>query len=862
MVLATTLMLALTGCTNPFAKKPEVQEEKPTAIVEKTQINDSKQKEKEDNAQSKEISRSVTIRHYPSSIPGQKSVEYIYSNTDETYNDITPSVTYEVTPSKVENKAEVSKPNTNSHTPSGDTKNTDEITDDSNSGNQSSDIKNPVEDPKIEEISPEVKELLNKIELATIRVNSAKELVAEYEGKLSDAQRIYNEAVTALADLKNTVDTLTISLESAKSELTDATANYEAILASAETSDEFAALKKDVEDKTIALAGAMDARDNALLAVADAKANYEDTLAIQNEKIAAVEDAETVKADAEKMLADAEAELEQAQKDLRWKIFNRDEAKQVVNDAKDAVATAQTDYNNAVSALEAAKSEVVNTQVDLNAYKKAVEDAEKAVVDAQAQIALGSYGFFSEYANEDSHALTILTMVVDYQNTEQYINDAKAVKPKITDELLENAKTTIGNEKDATSLENMKKAIAMIREGNELRTTDDNFTGLNELLVTDAMMASAQVNANASYDIEAHWSWLRNNGYNTGENTAAGWGDPYDGWYGYEKQVYEYLEDHPELDETNLSDRRTIAKALNLPTEYIQVGHYENLIYNRYQITGYAIDTKARGTQTQNFNFYSGLWKKDTAYTVDEYEARFMEYYNKVYAALSDAEAKRDAAKAELERIETTMSLASDEHTQKIADAQYAVAIAEKAVMDAQDDLSKAEATLIQKEAEVTTQETLVSDKSNDVTDAGTAVSNATDKVDTAKAELSDATYNVTVAEGEVKDAEDLVVVAEKDVTAKTEELDDANKAVDNYIDTMDSEVKDAKDAVDQAEGKVSDAQDAVNKAEADVTTQETVVNDSMEALAQAEESVNYAQEKLDEAYVELGNAETEKANL
>ena len=342
MVLATTLMLALTGCTNPFAKKPEVQEEKPTAIVEKTQINDSKQKEKEDNAQSKEISRSVTIRHYPSSIPGQKSVEYIYSNTDETYNDITPSVTYEVTPSKVENKTEVSKPNTNSQTPSGDTKNTDEITDDSNSGNQSSDIENPVEDPKIEEISPEVKELLDKIELATIRVNSAKELVAEYEGKLIDAQRIYNEAgtkyntdVTALADLKNTVDTLTISLESAKSELTDATANYEAILASAETSDEFAALKNDVESKTIALAGAMDARDNALLAVADAKANYEDTLAIQNEKIAAVEDAETVKADAEKMLADAEAELEQAQKDLRWKIFNRDEAKQVVNDAKD-----------------------------------------------------------------------------------------------------------------------------------------------------------------------------------------------------------------------------------------------------------------------------------------------------------------------------------------------------------------------------------------------------------------------------------------------------------------------------------------------------------------------------------------------
>ena len=510
-----------------------------------------------------------------------------------------------------------------------------------------------------------------------------------------------------------------------------------------------------------------------------------------------------------------------------------------------------------MSALEAAKSEVVNTQVDLNAYKKAVEDAEKAVVDAQAQIALGSYGFFSEYANEDSHALTILTMVVDYQNSEQFTVD----NPKLSEKATYRSKTIIGDESDATSLNNMKRAIELLREGNELRTTDDNFTGLKELLVTDAMMASAQANANASYDIEAHWTWLRTNGYNTGENTARGYQDAYRGWYDAEKEVYDYLQAHPELDE--VEDADVIMKALNLPSKaFVQVGHYENIVYDKYQITGLGVDTKNSITQTQNFNFYSGLWKKDTAYTVDEYEARFMEYYNKVYAALSDAEAKRDAAKAELERIETTLSLASDEHTQKIADAQYAVAIAEKAVMDAQDDLSKAEATLIQKEAEVTTQETVVSDKSNNVTDAGTAVSNATDKVDTGKAELSDATYNVTVAEGEVKDAEDLVVVAEKDVTAKTEELDDANKAVDNYIDTMDSEVKDAKDAVDQAEGKVSDAQDAVNKAEADVTTQETVVNDSMEALAQAEESVNYAQEKLDEAYVELGNAETEKANL
>ena len=717
--------------------------------------------------------------------------------------------------------------------------------------------------PKEPTISPEVAALLEKIDLANNRVNDAKDAVALCETDLANAKKAYEDAkdqnasdIKKLDELKALLDEKSAALADAKVAYENAVNTYNEVLANAEDDPKFASLKKDVEDRTVALATSMDARDNALAAVNEAKANYESAKAVQDEKIAAVEDKKIAKEDAEKLLADAELELEAAKKDLQWKIFGRKEAKQAVKDAEDAVATAQSNYDNAVKDLETAKSEVVSSQTDLTAYKKAVEDAEKAVSDAQTQIALGSYGFFEEYATEDSHALTILNMVVEYQNSDQWLTDTA----HLTDEAREQARTVIGDEKDATSLENMKRAIAFIREGNELRTTDDNFQGLNELLVTDAMMASAQVNANASYDVKPHWAWLRNNGYQTGENTALGWEDAYDGWYDIEKQVYDYLAVHPEL--SIGKNAQEIADALDIYVGYVQTGHYEGLTYNRYILTGFGIDDKGLEIQTQEFGYRRNPWLNDETYTVDEYESRFMEYYNKVNNALTEAQTQRDKAKADLERIQNNASNATAEYERKVAEAEYKVALVEKAVMDAEDDLQEAEATLIKKEAEVAAQETVVTDKENNVTTAETEVANAQEEIETAEAELTEATIVVTETEVAVEDAEEVLATTKQDVTEKQEDLDEANTALNEHIDTMNEEVKDARDAVVEAEAVVEDAQNAADNTEAEITTQETVVDESMEALSKAEESVNYAQEKLDEAYVELENAETEKTAL
>lgn len=154
--------------------------------------------------------------------------------------------------------------------------------------------------------------------------------------------------------------------------------------------------------------------------------------------------------------------------------------------------------------------------------------------------------------------------------------------------------THIGAAEDATSLDNMKKALDFIDECNTLRAKH----GLPALKVTDAMMAVSQVQCNASATTMNHTQE-----YNVGENLAWGYRDPFDGWYTEEKKEYD-------------SGNRN----------YSEVGHYLNIIDSDYAVTGFAMNQYGSYGVTHEQSFHWGT--SGTAYTVDEYRARFMEYYN------------------------------------------------------------------------------------------------------------------------------------------------------------------------------------------------------------------------------------------
>ena len=175
----------------------------------------------------------------------------------------------------------------------------------------------------------------------------------------------------------------------------------------------------------------------------------------------------------------------------------------------------------------------------------------------------------------------------------------------------------------------------MVRTGNELRTSDDNFKGLDSLKVNAEMFAVSQVQVNQMAKTEYGHTKL----YRVGENAAVEYEDPYVGWYTEEKAVYDYLQqkgwdindirdsqgNYIDLDKAN-----EIVEALNFPDiRWVQVGHYTNMLNSKYNATGTAwIEGKTSNGYSRNSN--QVLYRLDPAslLTIDEFESQVNEYYD------------------------------------------------------------------------------------------------------------------------------------------------------------------------------------------------------------------------------------------
>ena len=182
------------------------------------------------------------------------------------------------------------------------------------------------------------------------------------------------------------------------------------------------------------------------------------------------------------------------------------------------------------------------------------------------------------------------------------------------------AATELGDEDDATSLDNLLDTIQWMEECNELRQSDDNSSGLSDLKVSSLLMAIAELDANWSSTNLEHASV-----FSVGENLAWGYPDPFDGWYTEEKEIY---------DESGSTDG---------------TGHYENIISSSYRATGFACCTKGTYKTTHCQTFFSS--SSYAIYTVEEYAALLDEYAALVdeYLGGSDAEDSSDSEEEDCE---------------------------------------------------------------------------------------------------------------------------------------------------------------------------------------------------------------------
>lgn len=371
-----------------------------------------------------------------------------------------------------------------------------------------------------------------------------------------------------------------------------------------------------------------------------------------------------------------------------------------LNEAKAQLETAKANQKSKEKELETAKANLEKAKQDVIAQQNKVSEAQEAVIaqekvvtqlrtdkeQAQAKIEQGSKGFFEAYGYTD--ALKIL----EEQSTAN------------------GGSTNIGAENDATSLENFKRALSMVRYGNALRTSDTNFTGREDLKVNATLFAISQVQINATANGK---TFGHSHLYNVGENISASpWSEDdkglYKGWYDSEKQVYDYI----------TAKGWTITEVRNDEAKYnevmeavghgnIQVGHYIGLISSDYEITGtayiYSKTPAPDGYRCNAGQVFTSL--DDTQYvdpsttmTIDEFEAQFNEYYNKLMNAdgiLKDGESKLEALKAELENQRRVLGTKTAAQT----NAQTNVATVQTQVTQATNATARAEANVATKQA-------------------------------------------------------------------------------------------------------------------------------------------------------------------
>lgn len=303
------------------------------------------------------------------------------------------------------------------------------------------------------------------------------------------------KAQKELADAQKTVDDLSAQKARVESSIVDATKSYEDAKAAYEKAqsvtlqaqkdlnratanyNEKKAIYDSANDPTVKAqyeADVVQAEKDLFTAQNNLKSATDDQSAKEN----AVNKAQTNLNQVNSNIQFLQSQIDSKQKELDGLDKNISVAQQELESAKKELESAKQDKTNKDTALENAKKALESAKKEVTAQQKKVNEAQGAATNqqklvdqlrtdkeqAQAKIAQGSKGFFEAYGYTD--ALKIL----EKQST------------------LNGGYTNIGVENDATSLENFKRALSMVRYGNTLRTTDANVPGLSDLTVNPTFL--------------------------------------------------------------------------------------------------------------------------------------------------------------------------------------------------------------------------------------------------------------------------------------------------------------------------------------------------------------------------------------
>lgn len=659
-----------------------------------------------------------------------------------------------------------------------------------------------------EQIEQNVNELKAQLESATLAYQ-------EVSNRVNDLLHAKQEAETKVLDLQNTLEGARVELSNAKSDVVHAQNAYDVANADYNEKLEIYNGASDPELKAEYEKQVIEAKNNLTIAQSD----LQNAKLIQQSKVDAVANAESCVVEVEneicdlKSLIDAkenellhinesigivEKELSAAKEELTNAIEIENSMEEVLNKAKIALDKAKKE-------VEAQQMNVDKAQSDVNAQQKIVNQLRVDKEQVSQKISLGSKGFFEEYG---------------YTNALKVLEENSVEIGKYTE---------VGAENDATSLANFKKAIAMVKTGNALRTTDDNFKGLNPLKVSVEMFAISQVQVNQMAKTEYGHTKL----YRVSENAAVEYKDPFVGWYTEEKAVYDYLQkkgwdindirdsqgNYIDLDKAN-----EIVEALNFPDiRWVQVGHYTNMLNSKYNVTGTAwIEGKTSNGYSRNSNQVFYRLDADSLLTIDEFESQFNEYYDSLMnadGAYEDANVILNQLKGELYKQNALLTQKTND--QKVTEQNKVNA--ENKLNSAKNEVGRLESVVRKKQKNL---DDLCSEEStsnivNEIQNLKALKSNkeslalviARQEVENAKKEMAEANVNVNNKEA-------LVKKAQMELDKRNEILEESNKGEEkayNNLKVSEGVLKEKGKALEDTKKVVFEKQSNVNLKESEM---------------------------------------------
>lgn len=688
-----------------------------------------------------------------------------------------------------------------------------------------------------EQIEQSVNELKTQLESATLAYQAASNRVNEL---LSAKQ----EAEAKVLDLQNTLEGARVELSNAKSDVVNAQNAYDVASADYNEKLEIYNGASDPELKAEYEKRVIEAKNNLTIAQSD----LQNAKLIQQSKVDAVANAESYVVEVEneiydlKSLIDAkenellginesigivEKELSAAKEQLDRAIESESSMEEVLNKAQIALDKAKKE-------VEAQQMNVDKAQSDVDAQQKIVNQLRVDKEQVSQKISLGSKGFFEAYG---------------YTNALKVLEENSVEIGKYTE---------VGAENDATSLENFKKAIAMVKTGNTLRTTDDNFKGLNPLKVSAEMFAISQVQVNQMAKTEYGYTRL----YNVSENIAVGYDDPYVGWYTEEKAVYDYLQkkgwDINDIRDSqgnyiDVNKANEIVKACNLPDiPWVQTGHYTNILKSRYVGTGTAWieGYTSNGHHKHAGQVFSSQCSLDSLLTIDEFESQFNTYYDSLMnadGAYEDANVILNQLKGELYKQNALLTQKTND--QKVTEQNKVNA--ENKLNSAKNEVGRLESVVRKKQKnldDLCSEET-TSNIVNEIQNLKALKSNkesldlviARQEVENAKKEM---------AEANVNNKEALVKKAQMELDKRNEILEESNKGEEKAYNNLK-----VSEGVLKEKGKaLEDTKKVVFEKQSNVTSKESELDCASELLDGISKDLSECKKDGDIKKVEMNN--------